>query len=48
MKGNDKVSFETESLLNSDELKAVEAFRIALIKENLLPARFDDQYMILR
>ncbi|KAL8127163.1 phosphatidylinositol/phosphatidylcholine transfer protein SFH6-like [Apium graveolens] len=48
MKGDDKVSFGTESLLSSEELKAIEAFRHALVKENLLPARFDDQHMMLR
>lgn len=48
MKGDDKVSFKTESLLSSEELKAIEAFRLVLVKENLLPTRFDDQYMMLR
>lgn len=48
MKGNDKVSFETQSLLNSEELKAIKAFRLELVKESLLPARFDHQYMMLR
>lgn len=40
MKGNDKVSFETQSLLNSEELKAIKAFRLELVKESLLPLDF--------
>lgn len=47
-KGDEKVSSEIEVLLNSEELKAVQAFRLALINDNLLPGRFYDQYLMLR
>ncbi|XP_074345101.1 phosphatidylinositol/phosphatidylcholine transfer protein SFH6-like isoform X2 [Apium graveolens] len=46
--GDEKVSSEIEVILNSKELEAIQAFRLALINDNLLPGRFDDQYLMLR
>nr|XP_017257091.1 PREDICTED: phosphatidylinositol/phosphatidylcholine transfer protein SFH6-like isoform X2 [Daucus carota subsp. sativus] len=47
-KGVKEVPFEIEVDLNSEELKAVQEFRLSLINDNLLPDRFDDQYLMLR
>lgn len=47
-KEDGKLSSEIEVILNSKELEAIQAFRLALINDNLLPGRFDDQYLMLR
>lgn len=47
-KGDEKAFSEIEVILNSGELEAIQAFRLALINDNLLPSRFDDRYLMLR
>lgn len=47
-RGDNQVPLLVKAVRNSEELNAVEAFRQVLTKNDLLPAKFDDYYTMLR